>query len=1489
MRKIYLFLLFSFTLASCGKEVPFVDFNFSSEIEIISGEIIPDPSSEIKKIYLNSPIVASIKVSGADALNMELSIKYQFIKGAGTIVVNGSSIAPNTPSIHTFKNGDYNLTFTPSATGENEILFIIGNDKHSEQITFKTNVVDLEYTATATALPESILLDNPSTITLNAYRQWYTGSLTVNYVLLSGQGVLKNGTTIIATNQSFIVQNNVPTTLQFTPTQAGESKIQFTIKDSNNNSKEVVVTVTGTDPQYTATAVALPQSVLLDNPSTITLSAYRQGYTGTLTANYVLLSGQGVLKNGAATIATNQSFTIQNNIPTTLQFTPTQAGENKIQFTIKDSNNNSKEVVVSITGTDPEYTATATVLPESVLLDNPSTITLNVYKQGHTGNLTANYVLLSGRGTLRNGAATIAANQSFTVQNNVPTTLQFTPTQAGENKIQFTIKDSNNNSKEVVVSIIGTEPEYTATATALPQSVILDNPSTITLSAYRQGYTGALSVNYVLLSGQGVLKNGAATIANNQSFTVQNSIPMALQFTPTRAGENKIQFTVKDSNNNSKEIVVTVIGMSPEYAVSATALPESVLLDNSSTITLNAYKQGYTGTFTVNYVMLSGQGILKNGAATIATNQALTAQNDVPMTLQFIPTQAGENKIQFIVKDANNNTKETTVSITGVDPEYTVTSSALPQSVLLEEPSTITLKAYRQGYTGTLTVNYVLLSGQGVLKNGNTTIATSQSFTIQNNVPASLQFTPTRAGESKIQFIVKDANNNTKETTVTITGVEPQYTATATALPESVLLDNPSTITYKVYRQGYTGTLTVSYVLLSGQGVFKNGNTTITSSQSFTVQNNVPATLQFTPTRAGENKIQLIVKDANNNTKETTISITGIEPQYTATATAAPQSVVLDNPSTITLKAYRQGYTGTLTVNYVLLSGQGVLKNGNSTIAANQSFTIQNNVTTTLQFTPTKIGENKIQFVVKDANNNTKEATVSITGEKAPITVSSSSPATVQMGAQTAFNLILNEAYYTGDFQITHAILSGAGTLKKDAGIIDPGLVVNLPVGTHPFTFVPSKVGDNVIQFTVKDSYNQTKTINVTAKATALPITATATTIADGLIHIESPFNLTIGAPSSTENLTVEYKVTSGSGVLKYGAQTISNNTSFSLPAGMSALTFAPTTVGENTFTLTVKDAYGQSKVVTVRAKGNPASIQEGSPPINLSGSAHESLGFQLSPGEKFYTGSFSVTFRIVSGQGELKVGETTYQSNSTFNLSSTEISYLYYTAKSLGNSSFQLTIRDTHGQQLVKDISVTNITPYQVTVTPVYGITGTPATHSYRPSVTSETVTLNYLKDYTLSLVLHTNKPLPLNQEFKVSTTVKNVGKFNVGPLYRGPDPPANREPGNYPSEKITLSSPNITYSLVAGQTVSPSKSIVPVQASPAVYSHRVGQTTHYECVLAGVSFLTVLDAVGQPVSPGGRSNLDIEYSNWTQQSNDGTVVYTFNKDYISNVPPTN
>ncbi len=458
-----------------------------------------------------------------------------------------------------------------------------------------------------------------------------------------------------------------------------------------------------------------------------------------------------------------------------------------------------------------------------------------------------------------------------------------------------------------------------------------------------------------------------------------------------------------------------------------------------------------------------------------------------------------------VVDQLNENVTSYTFTVGSGSSPLAATLTATPSSIALGSTTTIATSA--SGGSGTYTYSYTGLP---------------TGCTTANQV--SLSCTPTAQGNYTVTVNVTDtaAHSTTATTTITVgpAGVTGPTISSFIVSPNPVTLG--STAVYTVTASGGTAPLAYAYAGLP------TGCTTANS-----------ATLNCTPTAAGNFSTTVTVTDANSKsaTSTTTLSVTQPPGPVVTAFLASPAIITLG--STSYLNATVTGGTAPYTYNYV-----GLPTGCSSQNLAN------------LVCTPTVSGAFTVTVTVTDSKSLTASQSTTLTVNQPPallISSFSASPASIQLGQSTTLSVSASggtQPYtynYTGlpsgctsqDLASFACTPAGIGNFTVTVSITDPAGQLATQTTTVAVTNAP---GSPVISsFTASPSsvvLGASVSFSVFASGGTAPYTYAYTGLPAGCVSTNAASFSCV--PTAAGNYTVVAKVTDSKSLWTSAAATIS-------------------------------------------------------------------------------------------------------------------------------------------------------------------------------------------------------------------------------------------------------------------------------------------------------------------------------------------------------------
>jgi hypothetical protein len=690
-------------------------------------------------------------------------------------------------------------------------------------------------------------------------------------------------------------------------------------------------------------------------------------------------------------------------------------------------------------------------------------------------------------------------------------------------------------SGSATVNVVSGPPTVATAASATPNPV---TATTTTLSALGadDGGEAALTYTWVRTSGP-----AAVTFSGNGSNAAKSTVA-----TFTAAGSYVFTVTIRDAQNNSVSSSVTV-------TVNAT-LTSIVVTPSTITIAPNSNQQFTASARDQFGAALSPQPSITwtaSGGGTINGSGRYNA-NNTPGGPYTITATSGAISGTAQVTIGSGSGPSVATAATATPNPVTATTTAL--SVLGADDGGEAALTYTWSATGPAAVTYSA-NGNNAAKNSTATFSMAGSYT----------FTVT----------LRDAQNNTATSSVTVTVNATLTTVAVSPAATSVVANGTRTFTAQGSDQ--FGTVLASQPTWSWT---VSGGGTISASGLFTAGATPGGPFTVTAASGGR-----------SGTAQ--VTVTAGSPPTVATAASATPSTVSGTTTALSVLGADDGGEAGLTYTWSSTGPASVTFSANGTNAAKAT-----NVTFT------RAGTYTFTVTLRDAGGQTVTSTVTVTVQQTLISVIVTPPnATVAINGTLTFSAVARDQFSNAlatapAFTWT---VSGGGTIVASSGAFTAGASAG-----GPFTVTATTGGvSGTAQVSVASG--SAPTIATAAAATPNPVTGTSAEMSvlgadDGG---EAALNYTWSA-TGPANVTFSTNGTNG--------------------AKASTATF--TAAGTYSFTVTIRDAAGltttSTVTVTVQQTAAAVAVVPGTATapvggtVTFSASASDQFGASIAPQPAF-------------------------------------------------------------------------------------------------------------------------------------------------------------------------------------------------------------------------------------------------------------------------------
>ncbi len=460
--------------------------------------------------------------------------------------------------------------------------------------------------------------------------------------------------------------------------------------------------------EVNALPVVANNSVTLNEGANVTLSTSELSATDVDIADTSLIYTVGDVTNGSLTIngsawanGTNDSFTQQDIIDGKVVYTHDDSNttSDSFSFTVEDPTGTTlagQTFSITVDAVDDD---TATIVNNSVTLNEGANVTLSTTELSATDTDTTDTALIYTVGDVTNGSLTInggawvnGTNDSFTQQDIVDGKVVYTHdgSNTTSDSFSFTVEDPAGNTlagQTVSITVNAVDDD---TAAMVNNSVTVNEGANITLSATELSATDADTDDTSLIYTVGNVANGSLTIngsawvnGTNDSFTQQDIIDGKVLYTHdgSNTSSDSFSFTVEDPAGN------TLSGQT--FSINVNAVDDApVASDDEVTVS-----EGNS----LNIKLISNDtdndSIIDPASITIISgpvNGSLTINNDGTVDYQHDGGETTNDSFTYTIKDAAGNESNValvTVNVTAVNnsPVVNNTSVTTDENAILHD------------------------------------------------------------------------------------------------------------------------------------------------------------------------------------------------------------------------------------------------------------------------------------------------------------------------------------------------------------------------------------------------------------------------------------------------------------------------------------------------------------------------------------------------------------------------------------------------------------------------------------------------------------------------------------------------------------------------------------------------------------------------------------------------------------------------------------
>jgi len=1103
----------------------------------------------------------------------------------------------------------------------------------------------------------------------------------------------KSPTTVIKPDEKHDLGETLEHKFNYLPTTVGDHVMIITIKDNHGSVKT---------QKFAYKSKYAPFTFLLTpNLSTYTINS-KGAMTSTLIRkeedkfkfSYVVTNGTGIIYDGETAITPGEPYELKNGVKQ-LHYMPNTLGLHTITASVIAEDKAEVVRQVEVLVDNVPFSLSATAATTSVNANQELIIAVDLSEQAKTNGvkyeISHSYDPKGIAGVIKNPAG-VAVQAGTTAPIEVGAhQYRFKPAGIGISTITFKIKDSNGQIKEATVIITVQNVPFSFTAIPAEKTILLNknaviNFNLVTNSNDTSGLTYKLI--YSPIEGDGTLAASDGTVLKSGTpFTVDKGT-FNFNYLPKTLGSHKLNFVVTDNNGEQRTASVemntthTAVTFNVS-SVTQTYVNQSVPLN----FTITPQSSGDLD-YKMNYYLSGGEGFLKNGETVITPGNFIDVTRG-SFSYKFTPTIAGNYVFTFELKDSNGQIVKKELTVVVLNNKFTFTPTP-SQSVFVNEENIFNYALVPTGdYSGTTyNVSYSIESGQlgSFLK---------ENQPIQQGIPVvvtptafKLIYKPTSVGEHKIHYVVTDSNGLKEEITQTVKVVASNYKFSIQQSNTKIYKNNPDALILSLSQDQINPR--IKYVLnytITGVGQLLENGVPVVNGSEITPGNK---NYSFISDQSGNSKIDFNIKDSNDVSHTQTVNYTIVNTDF-ALSTTGDGTLNLGKTKAINyfISQVVTDNTATYQVRFLLENGgtgSGVIiKDGVEVPFGN--FSDAKLGVTNLQFKGTQVGPVNVKVEVKDSNGVVHTSTIAFSVVEIGYTFSGASQSNeIFITASTNINFDITEtAPSETEYEFKYTVTKGAALIKNGAKEIFANQWESVNIGSFNRTFVGTKDGENVIEFTVRNkttSIQKTQTIKINVIPSEYTFNASATSNNElTKVPVNVNFNVNqVGGSADSYQMVFN---TSGTGTFVYNNITYTQGQMIPFIAGPSSGKYIGTSSGNHnvSFTVTNQNNKTKSSQVNITYKDNDFSLStsgDGSLNVNQEKNFNVFLSQNASDNDITYQVKYTIGSGSIGNGYITKAGSTV--SLGTYEAISKGTSQLTFHGTEVGAISILVDVKDSNG-----------------------------------------------------------------------------------------------------------------------------------------------------------------------------------------------------------------
>lgn len=1186
MKNIYKRIL-TFTLAlmaiiACTKDIE-IDDTFDFDFTILKSN----------EAYLGQDNDWLIKIAPDKVItDVTYTLTYEIMDGQGVFTPYDDIVQHPIPCLDCDK-----IIYNATTPGLHKIrIFVTSSKGITKYKDYEINIIYQPFIFNFTAAQPTFYINTPGNLTATIFpglTDNQNATYQFKYIVNNGTGLILNQLNVYQPATNYTIQSGT-NDLTYMPSTLGQHTIvaTATAEDGHEIERTVIVDVINIPFTFDVTSASTSVNINeeLDILINLTDNTNNSLATYTIQHSYDPSGISGIIKDENQNIVQAGTYSPITLGTHQIKFKSSNVGVCKITFKAKDSNNQEKIKVLIINVTNIPFTFTAVPTSTNIVLNQPTAITFNLTQL--TSNPTANYTFVyqgsNGNGNLTHPSGAVIIPGTPINVNAGAWYYNYYATTLGNHTLNFTVTDNAFGSQSVnaTLDLVATQAPVTFNVSTLPQTYVNQTvPVNFVVTPEVSGITYQL--NYILTSGQGILRKNSTTIVTPGTYENINTGAFSYTFQPTLAGNHTLQFVLKDSNNQTIIKQVTIEALNNTFTFTPTP-SQTVFVNQNNVFNFALVPSGNyaANSYQMSYTVSSGNlGTFAQGS-TIYQQGIPIAVTPTSYQLNYFPTTVGTHTINYTILDSNGLTVNYSHNVQVVSTNFNFTAQQSNTSIFKNVSDQVVLSVSPTqtvpGVTYTLSYNIVGVGGM-YYSNGNS-VPTNGAITPGN---LNLFFKSNVAGTATVNFVLTDSNGTVNNASVSYTVLNTGFTFTTSGDGNLIL---NSTKDFSGYlTQSFidpSTTYQVRYIISSGSvgngEVYQNG--TMLSLGSFYTINPGATQLQFKGTAAGLVNLLVEVKDSNNVIHSSIVVFNINSIGYTFTGSSQSNSLYVGETTPLNFDITETAPSGTsYEMKYVYTSGNGSVFNGGNLMAANVWQPV-NIGSFSRSFTSTQTGQTKILFTSRNVVTLVEHSQeIIINNSTGTFTFQANNVTNnQQQGTAVPINFLLNELGNSSTYTMVFTT-SGTGSLVYNGNSYTAGQPITVSPGSFSGTYIGNTSGNHNITFSVTNGNNPpiVKTSSIVLSFTTPDFILS--TSGDGNLFLNGikDFNVFLAQVTPDPSISYQVRYSYASGTTGTGEVQTSTGAAYTLgqqypiSIGNTSMKFKALTVGTVKLNVEIIDSNG--------------------------------------------------------------------------------------------------------------------------------------------------------------------------------------------------------------------------------------------------------------------------------------------------------------------------